>query len=177
MLLRSFSSGRRPDLLSKFDLFQSAGNSTSLITSFGSFGLTFGNVSFKGPVIINQGRVFLWDVPQYGVGGISSKAPDVNDPNSPFHEWSWDAFNMFENVHPSPEILIIGSGAKLVSFPSIFRQNFQKLGIQLEVIDSKNACATYNLLSKEGRLVSCAILPPVPTSARTGKTLVELHSV
>jgi uncharacterized protein len=175
MILRRFFSSRS-DLLSKFELFPSSENGNKLITSMGNHGLTFGNVSYKGPVIINQGQVFLWDVPQYGVGGRSSKTLEVNDPDSPFHEWSWEVFNMFENVDPCPEILVIGSGAKIVPFPTIFSQNFQKLGIQLEIIDSKNACTTYNLLSKEGRLVSAAILPQIPTSAKTGKTLVDVFT-
>ena len=133
-------------------------------------------MSLRGPVIIHHGKVFLWDVPQYGVGGQSSKSTQVNDPNSPFHEWSWDAFNMFEAVDPTPEILIIGSGAKTYKFPNIFSDKFHKLGIQLEVSNSKSACTTYNMLSKEGRLVSCAILPPIPTSAKTGKALVDILS-
>lgn len=178
--LRSLST--RKDALSKFDLFPSS--SQTLITSVGNYGITVGNVSLRGdlsklksgPVIIHQNKILLWDVPQYGVGGRSSKAPEVDDPSSPFHEWSFDMFNIFEAVDPSPEILVIGSGAKSIPFPSIFSQKFQKLGTQLEVVDSKNACATYNLLLKEGRLVSCAILPSIPTSAKTGKTLVDIFS-
>ena len=170
---RQLSSSRR-DVLSKFELFPSSELKHQLITSVGNYGLTFGSMSLRGPVIIHSGKVFLWDVPQYGVGGKASKVADVNDPDSPFHEWSWDAFNMFESVDPAPEILVIGSGARTYPFPQIFSQKFQKLGIQLEVASSRNACATYNLLSKEGRLVSCAILPAIPTSAKTGKMLVDL---
>ena len=170
-------SSKRSDVLSKYELFPSSTAPNQLFTSVGNYGLTIGNVSLRGPVIIHLGKMFLWDVPLYGVGGRSSKDPQVNDPNSPFHEWSWEAFDIFDAVDPSPEILVIGSGAKTYQFPQVFTQKFQKLGIQLEISDSKNACATYNLLSKEGRLVSCAIIPAIPTSAKTGKTLVDLFKL
>jgi NADH dehydrogenase [ubiquinone] 1 alpha subcomplex assembly factor 3 len=53
---------------------------------------------------------------------------------------------------------------------------FYKKGIQIEVVDSRNAASTFNILVKEGRRVAAAILPPIPTSAKTGKVLVKLSS-
>ena len=47
--------------------------------------------------------------------------------------------------------------------------------MQVEVSTSQNAASTYNVLLAEGRRVACAILPIIPTCARTGKCLVELH--
>ncbi len=169
------STAIQKDLAAKFERFSSSEH--QFIDLVGNYGLKVGSMSLRGPVIIHQGKIFLWDVPQFGVGGISSKTPEVNDPGSPFHEWSWEAFNMFDAIDPPPEILVIGSGAKSFPFPSILSQKFKKLGTQLEVLDSKNAGGTYNLLLKEGRLVSCAILPAIPTSAKTGEILVDLLSI
>ena len=39
----------------------------------------------------------------------------------------------------------------------------------------RHALATYNVMQCEGRNAACALLPDIPTSARTGKILVELR--
>ncbi len=56
------------------------------------------------------------------------------------------------------EILILGSGAKLI-FPeiSLLAPLMQK-GIGVEVMESRAACRTYNLLSGDGRAVAGAII-------------------
>lgn len=53
--------------------------------------------------------------------------------------------------------------------PPKFRQYLNNLGIQVDVLDSKNASATYNLLLEEGRRVAAALYPLEPTDARTGR--------
>ena len=69
---------------------------------------------------------------------------------------------------------MIGSGPQTYQLPPNLKAHLGKRGIQIEIMDSRNAGSTYNVLVKEGRRVAAAILPPVPTSARTGKTLVEI---
>ncbi|MGF1644766.1 MAG: Mth938-like domain-containing protein [Thiotrichales bacterium] len=59
-----------------------------------------------------------------------------------------------------PDVLIIGTGARLV-FPSFAtRALFLQQGIGCEIMDSGAACRTFNLLVSEGRDVVAAILPP-----------------
>lgn len=43
---------------------------------------------------------------------------------------------------------------------------FRQLGIQVEVMNSRKACATYNILVEEDRNVAAALIPIIPTSAR-----------
>ena len=56
-----------------------------------------------------------------------------------------------------PEILLIGTGRRLV-FPahSLYAELFRK-GIGLEVMDTTAACRTYNILLSEGREVVAAL--------------------
>lgn len=39
------------------------------------------------------------------------------------------------------------------------RTFFQSIGVGLDVMDTKNACHTFNVLNQEGRSVAAALLP------------------
>lgn len=129
--------------------------------------------------IFLDGHVFLWDVPQKLWEG-----------------WGPERFEFFEATLSRPglysvlrpwrifivviiEILVLGTGRTLVQPPPFIRSYFNKLGIQLDVMDTvsyslhpyvfpgslkiqRNACATYNLLAEEGRRVAAALLPLTP---------------
>ncbi|NOR52027.1 MAG: hypothetical protein GQ470_05350, partial [Gammaproteobacteria bacterium] len=56
------------------------------------------------------------------------------------------------------EILILGSGERLIFPESSLLASFMQKGIGVEVMDSRAACRTYNLLSGEGRKVAAAII-------------------
>jgi uncharacterized protein len=78
--------------------------------------------------------------------------------------WAIGGFEELGEVHIEPllalkpEILILGTGATL-RFP---RPELSRLataaGVGFEVMDSKAACRTYNILIAEGRKVLAAIL-------------------
>ncbi|TFK62713.1 hypothetical protein BDN72DRAFT_376654 [Pluteus cervinus] len=92
--------------------------------------------------IFLDGKVFLWDVPQQS-----------------WSSWGAEHLEIFDVVVPRPEILIFGTGKTLSQPPPFMRKHLNNLGIQLEVMDTRNACSTYNLLSEEGRRVAAALLP------------------
>ncbi|KAF9266166.1 DUF498-domain-containing protein [Marasmius fiardii PR-910] len=95
--------------------------------------------------IFLEGKVYLWDVP-----------------TSFWDGWEKDHFEVFELVVPRPEILLLGTGKTVIQPPTFVREYLNKLGINLDVMDTRNACSTYNLLSEEGRRVSAALLPLSP---------------
>ncbi|KAF9000208.1 NADH dehydrogenase 1 alpha subcomplex assembly factor 3 [Cyathus striatus] len=103
----------------------------------------------KGACIFLEGNVFLWDVPESGTSNA-------------WKGWSEDRFNIFEVVVPKPEILLLGTGKTTSPPPPSLRAYLNKLGIQLDVMDTRNACSTYNLLAEEGRRVAAALLPYKP---------------
>lgn len=59
------------------------------------------------------------------------------------------------------EILLFGTGSSIAFPPPSFKQYLNSLGIQVDVMDSRNACATYNLLASEGRRIAAAVVPPL----------------
>ncbi|KDR84270.1 hypothetical protein GALMADRAFT_236977 [Galerina marginata CBS 339.88] len=109
-----------------------------------------------GACVFLEGKVFLWDVP-----GINAKAK-VKEERWP--DWVEDNFQLLDMVTPRPEILLLGTGKTLVQPPPFLRPYLSKLGIQLDVMDTRNACSTYNILSEEGRRVAAALLPFTPYS-------------
>ncbi|KAF8824568.1 hypothetical protein HHX47_DHR2000471 [Lentinula edodes] len=61
------------------------------------------------------------------------------------------------------EILLLGTGKTIFQPPPPhIREHLNKTGIQLDVMDTRNACSTYNLLSEEGKRVAAALLPLAP---------------
>ncbi|KAF9527966.1 NADH dehydrogenase 1 alpha subcomplex assembly factor 3 [Crepidotus variabilis] len=107
-----------------------------------------------GPCMFLEGKVFLWDVPSLD---MSSRVSDER-----WLGWSDEKFELLDAVTPRPEMLILGTGKTLVQPPGFIRETLTMLGIQLEVMDTRNACSTYNLLSEEGRRVAAALLPLAP---------------
>lgn len=94
-----------------------------------------------------EGKVFLWDVP-----------------NTLWSGWTKEHLEIFETVIPKPEILLLGTGKTIAQAPPFLRAYLNHLGIQVDVMDTRNACSTYNLLSEEGRRVAAALLPLSPNS-------------
>lgn len=95
--------------------------------------------------IFLEGKVFLWNVPPM-----------------PWEGWKPEHFEIFDTVIPKPELVILGTGKRVVPPPPHVRQYLSKIGIQVEVMDTRNACSTYNLLAEEGRRVAAALLPFTP---------------
>ncbi|KAL5487614.1 hypothetical protein ACEPAI_5722 [Sanghuangporus weigelae] len=115
--------------------------------------------------IFLDGDVFLWNVPINLWDG-----------------WTKEQFEVFEAAIPKPgvycgpyilckrmakassllEILILGTGKNVSHPPPSIRMYLNSIGIQLDVMDTWNACTTYNLLSEEGRRVAAALLPTTP---------------
>jgi uncharacterized protein len=60
-----------------------------------------------------------------------------------------------------PEVVIYGSGPRLVFPPAALTRVLFERRIGLETMDTAAACRTYNVLASEGRsVVAALILPP-----------------
>jgi len=104
-----------------------------------------GGLIVPSACIFLDGKVFLWDVPE-----------------TQWEGWDKKHFEIFDVVVPKPEILLFGTGKKVSFVPPAFRQYLNQVGIQVDVMDTWNACSTYNLLTEEGRQVAAALLPLEP---------------
>jgi len=133
---------RAQNTLSNIFAADSSAVSVASITSAG-IELSDGLV-LRGPSILLNGRAFLWNSPPAGGSWVG---------------WGKEVWNVFEVVVPRPEILLFGTGKSILLPPPSVRTHLNGLGIQLDFMDTRNACSTYNLLLEEGRRVAAALLP------------------
>ncbi|GAA6015662.1 hypothetical protein JCM10207_008164 [Rhodosporidiobolus poonsookiae] len=129
------------------------------LTPSAGFTLSDGLV-VPSPVLMIDGAVFMWDV-QHPTKGSDPMGRDWDG-------WSQEKLKVFEVLNPRPEILLVGTGTTTLFCPPAFKKYLNNLGIQVDVLDSRNAASTYNLLSEEGRRVAAALYPVSELSARTG---------
>ena len=82
-----------------------------------------------------------------------------------------DASQFEQLANMDAEIVLFGSGERQrFPHPALLKPLIEK-GIGLEVMDTKAACRTYNILVAEGRRVACGILiAPAPASAEPHDT-------
>lgn len=60
------------------------------------------------------------------------------------------SLGLLELIHPKPDLLIVGTGGRLwMLSPDTRRYISEVLGCRLDVMDTANAAAAYNLLAKE----------------------------
>jgi uncharacterized protein len=62
----------------------------------------------------------------------------------------------------APEIVLLGSGARLRFPPPALYAGLLKARIGVEVMDTAAACRTYNILAAEGRRVAAALIIETP---------------
>lgn len=76
-----------------------------------------------------------------------------------------ESLGLLEMLHPKPDLLIVGTGGKLWMLSQETRKYVSEvLGCRLDVVDTANAAAMYNLLAKErgvegGAGVGALLLP------------------
>lgn len=77
------------------------------------------------------------------------------------------AWGVLDLVWPKPDLLILGTGPNIMPVSRETRQHLNDLGIRVEVQDTRNAAAQYNLLATE-RGVSQVVAALVPIGWREG---------
>ncbi|EST09882.1 NADH dehydrogenase [ubiquinone] 1 alpha subcomplex assembly factor 3 [Kalmanozyma brasiliensis GHG001] len=124
------------------------------------------------PIVILNNQVFLWDHPKlnqdYAVpSGIGWEdwlgamvQPGKKLEVTPRVK---EIFKVFELVDERPEIILFGTGKRVLPPPGPIRQYINELGIQLDVQSTHDAASTFNMLSEEGRKVAAILIPAEPT--------------
>jgi len=110
-----------------------------LIEAYGDMGFRLSDGRHEGSILILPGTV----------GKLS-----VMEPSNLQLEVLDSVFAVGEDI----EILILGTGEKQVFPPPEFRKPFIQHNIALEVMDTRAACRTYNILVSEERRVAAAII-------------------
>ena len=116
---------------------------SKIIQSYGGGNFRVSGEVYEGAAIVSVSDVSLWDAPE-SVEDLSLK--------------HFEALQSFQGQF---DVVLFGTGSKLV-FPSAeFRMELKQNGLHAEFMDSGAACRTYNVLMAEGRRV-VALLMPVP---------------
>lgn len=111
------------------------------ITKYSTDGFTIQGNQVFGPVCILPKGYYSWRVPSF----------EMITPES---------LSLFAVHWPAIEILVIGCGDGLRKLPADCADFLRKQRIAHEVLDTPNACATFNFLTEENRSVACAMIPP-----------------
>ncbi|XP_057702524.1 NADH dehydrogenase [ubiquinone] 1 alpha subcomplex assembly factor 3 [Corythoichthys intestinalis] len=71
-----------------------------------------------------------------------------------------ESVSLFHMIVPQIEILVLGTGARLERIHPSVLTLLRSKGIAVEVQDTANACATFNFLISENRVVAAGLIPP-----------------
>ncbi|KAI5367397.1 hypothetical protein Slin15195_G025250 [Septoria linicola] len=99
--------------------------------------------------------------------GVGSAAGKLKNAKGMF-EVDKNVWGVLDLVWPKPDLLILGTGEKIVPVSPQTRRDIAELGIRIEVQDTRNAAAQFNMLATErGTQQVAAAL--VPVGWREGK--------
>ncbi|KAH8423249.1 Mth938-like domain-containing protein [Aspergillus melleus] len=107
-------------------------------------------------VLLVGGEAFAWN-PWKVTGG--SKADMMNRKGQfEVDEQVWGILGL---VWPRPDLLILGTGASVLPLSPETRRQINSLGLRVEVVDTRNAAAQFNLLATERGVseIAAAMIP------------------
>eukprot|EP00112_Aurelia_sp_Birch-Aquarium-sp1_P000545 Seg10522.1 transcript_id=Seg10522.1/GoldUCD/mRNA.D3Y31 product="NADH dehydrogenase" protein_id=Seg10522.1/GoldUCD/D3Y31 len=76
------------------------------------------------------------------------------------HQITPESLSFFTIIHPRLEILVLGVGDKVVQLSPDVWTYLRQQKLPFEILDTPNACATYNFLTEEGRRTGAVLIPP-----------------
>ena len=81
---------------------------------------------------------------------------------SDYEEINEKTLSLFCVLEPKIDVLVIGIGDQPLTpkFSKNIVGFMKKYGINVEVLPTEQACATFNFLNGEGRMVGGALIPP-----------------
>ena len=74
---------------------------------------------------------------------------------------SWGGYKDFsslKNLENKIDVLFLGTGHEICHIPENFSKTIEKMGLNLEIMNTPSACRTYNVLLSEGRRIAIAAL-------------------
>ncbi|KAI0846084.1 hypothetical protein F5Y00DRAFT_244864 [Daldinia vernicosa] len=128
--------------------------SVDVCTSNGFFLNSGARVTDGSGVLLINGEAFVWRpwIPR-GEKRLLNKKGQWEVPN--------ETFGLFELLWPRPDLLILGLGPDIRPISPELRRHISSLGLRVEILDTGNAAAQYNLLATERGVedVAAALIP------------------
>lgn len=116
-------------------------NTPPFVTSYSTRGFHLKGIKVFGSVAVLPSAFYHWRV---------KKPEDI----------SAESLALFTIMEPPVEIVVVGTGEKILRLDPEIHSYLKKHNILLEVQDTANATATFNFLLEEARLVGGAFIPP-----------------
>ncbi|XP_034477950.1 NADH dehydrogenase [ubiquinone] 1 alpha subcomplex assembly factor 3 [Drosophila innubila] len=129
----------------KVSIFNTETDNGLMVTGYSQYGFRLNNnMVLLGPISVFPRSVLSWNVNSY---------EDINE----------ESLSLFPTLEPKIDVLIIGIGDQSPTAVLSRRiiEFMKKYRINVEVLRTEQACATFNFLNAEGRMVACALIPPV----------------
>ncbi|KAH8261425.1 hypothetical protein KR044_008857 [Drosophila immigrans] len=143
-----FSKAYDHDGKTRVSIFNTETNNGLMVTGYSQYGFRLNNdMVLIGPISVFPRSVLSWNVNSF---------EDINE----------ESLSLFPTLEPKIDILVIGIGdqAPPTSLSKRLIEFMKKYKINVEVLRTEQACATFNFLNAEGRMVACALIPPVHIS-------------
>ncbi|KAL6008317.1 hypothetical protein ACLOJK_033823 [Asimina triloba] len=120
-----------------------------MMLRFTDTGFTVNGVDYQGSLLIVDKLLMSWSPKTFSeITPDRCSVPPRQSPSGETHVMS-----------QGTEILILGCGRNIQHVDPELRRFIRSTGMKLEVLDSRNAASTFNILTEEGRLVAGALLP------------------
>ncbi|XP_006631220.2 NADH dehydrogenase [ubiquinone] 1 alpha subcomplex assembly factor 3 [Lepisosteus oculatus] len=113
----------------------------ALIQSYSPRGFLVDGNRVLGPCALLPPAILQWNVGSY---------KDICE----------ESLALFHLLEPRIEILVLGTGASVERLDPQVLAFMRRKGIAVEVQDTPNACATFNFLCSERRIVAAGLIPP-----------------
>ncbi|MFA7275592.1 MAG: Mth938-like domain-containing protein [Pseudobdellovibrionaceae bacterium] len=112
---------------------------------------------------LGQSHIQSYSAGMFRVNGEIYKTPLIVLPES-VDVWTvvpddLFALSSFEYLAGKIDVLLIGTGARMVLCLPAQRGAFKMLGMSVDTMDTPAACRTFNVLNSEGRRVCAALVP------------------
>ncbi|KAH7066420.1 hypothetical protein BKA63DRAFT_524327 [Paraphoma chrysanthemicola] len=118
-------------------------------------------ISGSGLLLIG-GEAFRWR-PWVKEGAVDARGAMTGKLLNSKGQWEVqpESWGVLELVYPKPDLLIIGTGPNVTPLAPAVRKYLNDLGIRLEIQDTRNASAQFNLLATERGVgqVAAALIP------------------
>ncbi|XP_030371059.1 NADH dehydrogenase [ubiquinone] 1 alpha subcomplex assembly factor 3 [Scaptodrosophila lebanonensis] len=140
-----FSNAYDYDGKTKVSIFNTEVNLGLMITGYSQYGFRLNNdMVLIGPITVFPRSVLSWNVNSF---------EDINE----------QSLRLFPTLEPKLDVLIIGIGdqSPSTSLSKRIIEFMKKYKINVEVLRTEQACATFNFLNAENRMVACALIPPL----------------
>ena len=110
-----------------------------MVDSYGPGRFTVRGSVHSGSILLFPDKVLPWQVMATG-------------------ELTLDSLLPISAATPEVEILLIGTGAKMLPLPSALRNAIRQTGVSMDFMDTGAACRTFNILMTEGRRAAAALI-------------------